>query len=190
MIKFIEDKKYLTDIDYKAISENIAYLDICQLRICADTDQEGFDIMENLSKRFAIYQYNTNDFHNYDLFTWYNIKNGKKDLTYFILTINDNHKELNYEQLFSILKSIDSQAKCYIQYNAYYNDEKLFQYVNDFYKNNENRFIKYCNGFSEQIGRLKKVNNQYGFFKKRANKYYIPLNNKQIYATCTEISEN
>lgn len=142
-------------------------------------------MMEMLGEKYKIYQYNSDDYKNYDLFFYSNKGWNHKDwYDYCTLKLSDDY-ETNIKQnqeLRNLLEEWNGDSNnlinCRIQYQAFIDKKKVSSIVKDNIDAILNKKITY--GFFE--GKIKWVecNNEYGFFKKGAKKYYSKLNDMNL----------
>lgn len=152
---------------------------------CDDSHYAFYEVakkmMEALGAQYKIYQYNSDDYKNKDLFFYSNKGwNNREWFDYCTLSLHDDYN-INIQQNRELKKwlikwngDIDNVINCRIQYQACINKEKVSAFVKNYIDTILNKMIIY--GFTE--GKVKWVdcNNEYGFFKKGAKKYYTPLN--------------
>ena len=156
---------------------------------CDDSHYAFYEIaskmMEALGKQYTIYQYNFNDYKNYDLFFYSNRGWNKKDWFDFC-ELNlpedyDKNIKLNKE-LKKWLIEWDSDTNnvidCRIQYQAFIDKKKITDIVKKYINSILNKMITY--EFMEGKVKWVECNNEYGFFKKGARKYYRRLSEMSL----------
>ncbi len=139
-------------------------------------------MMEVLSQKYSIYQYNPQvKYGEHELFFYSNRGwNGRNWYDHIQLSFNDalgvNKKDELLNELLDLLFDMESEnIACRVQYETVPNYEKLRIDAAERYDVIKDKFVS-CWG---NIGKVKEVEEdgkkQYGFFKKGAKKYYMPL---------------
>ena len=139
-------------------------------------------MMEVLSQKYSIYQYNPQvKYGEHELFFYSNRGwNGRNWYDHIQLSFNDafgvdkNDQLLN--ELLELLFDMESEnIACRVQYETVLDYEKLSADAAKKYDSIKDKFVS----FWGNIGKVKEVEEddkkQYGFFKKGAKKYYMPL---------------
>ena len=154
--------------------------------------EAGYRLMDMVSEKYNVYQYNGNYDNDYQLFFCSNKGwNGKDYMTGFSLTFNsDKSVEYNMELLNNLklfLSDCSDTFTCRVQYDTAVDWNSLDDYV----KANIGKIKDKMVSFGVRKGKVKCVgygtNNsmQYGFFRKGARKYYTPLSSIDIYKILT-----
>ena len=146
-------------------------------------------LIELLSNKFAIYQYKDDISYksNWDLFFWCNSNEKGKDFSYVTLNTNKNRtlKErlCDIKKVIKYIKEIEIEGlDVVIQYCAKYNEEKVKDMAEKYFKRAKDTFISYrgMDGRIKEVGTGYQGNKCYGFFKKRARRKYYKLSNKDM----------
>lgn len=123
------------------ISKDLLYIDKIILKNY-DYPQKNKKIMEELGKKYNIYQYNCNKTKNSNYFCWQNVENGVIDYTHIELSIFKD--SLNYHTKMLILLNdifkLNIDVEIEIEYN---NIEKLIEYIKKEIETEETKYIKY-----------------------------------------------
>lgn len=143
-------------------------------------------MVEALGKQYTIYQYNFNDYKsNYDLFFYSNRDWNKKDWFDFCeLNLPDDYDKntkLNKELKKWLIEwngDANNVIDCRIQYQAFIDKKKISDVVKKHVNSILNKMITY--EFMEGKVKWIECNNEYGFFKKGARKYYKPLSEMSL----------
>lgn len=142
-------------------------------------------IAELLDKNFNMYQYTTEKstmIHfnsDWDLFFYSNRGwNGKDYFDYIQISFNEKRTaKQNQELLKKVLTLLTAvkanNIKCRIQYDVIYHENEIAKEAASVFEKMGNRFIAY----DGMIGKIKKVDDAYGFFKKGSKKHYYPIGN-------------
>jgi len=157
-------------------------------RICDEnrekTSQKIETLIERLSKKFIIHQYENDSMEHYssnwDLFFWCNNNNkGSRDYSYVTLGFNTKRtveeRQTDIKKVLEYVQGIGFDGiSIAIQYTAKYDDAKVKEIALKYCQTVKNKFINYMG-----IGKIKEVgagdNFHYGFFKKGASKRYYRL---------------
>lgn len=145
-------------------------------------------IMEVLSVKYSIYQYNPQvKYGEHDLFFWSNKGwNGKDWYDCVQLSFNNelsedrNNEILN--ELLDLLSNMEfNNITCRVQYKTLRDDEKLYADAAKQYDEFKGKFVNY----GSRIGKVKEVGEfngrkEYGFFKKGARKVFYHLTNEEM----------
>lgn len=182
----IFDNSYITATDKKAVALGIGSYGIYHLRFDGDS-QSCITFMEQLANKYKIFQYNTNEYNNYDLFFNSNIQTENGEFTHFKLATATQTQE-SYAEVLEHIKNSDLPIRCHIQENVNYNKEGITAYAKQFCERNNGKFVKMFNGFGYTVGKLKYMD-EYGymFFAKGASRRYIPLTEKEVFDKITEV---
>lgn len=156
------------------------------------TAQKIEKLMQELSERFVIYQYNKEDkiiynSEDWDLFFWCNSSNGQRDYSYVTLNLNKNRtvekKLQDVELVLSYMQDIGIEGlDINIQYTVTYNENKVKEIVLNYVdkiKNNTIELMGY-KGKIKDVGIDYEGNKCYGFFKNRSRTRYYKLSYKNI----------
>jgi len=149
-------------------------------------------VVEAVNKRFKVYQYvdkETIPFKSkWDLFFWCNhkevAKGGARDFSYVTLSFNNywmTHEERTtlLDTAIAFIKSLNIDIDVAIQHDLHWDNDKVSETVKAFCESNEGMMMQY----GRHTGKIRRINDgEFGFFKKGARKYYIPINetNKEI----------
>lgn len=178
-MEIIFDNSYITATDKKAVNLGIGSYGIYHLRFEGDS-QSCVTFMEQLANKYKIYQYNTNDYKNYDLFFNSNRQITNGELTHFKLS-TASHTGESYVKVLDDIKNSDLPIRCHIQENVNYNKEGITAYAKEFCERNNGKFVTMFNMFGSTVGKLKYTDRDgYMFFAKGASRRYIPLTEKEI----------
>ena len=141
-------------------------------------------MMEDLGNKYTIYQYNTNE-KEYDLFFYSNRGwNNREWYDHCELNLSKDYEQNSkqHKELLSWLSKwqgdTENVINCRIQYDSWLDKEAIEKVVND----NIDKILDKKVLLGNREGKIKWVecNNEYGFFKKGARKYYTKLNNVEL----------
>lgn len=185
-MEIIFDNSYITEVDKKAVNLGIGKYGIYHLRFDGDK-QSCITLMQQFANKYKIYQYNTNDYKNYDLFFNSNTQTTNGEFTHFKLSTETKTQE-SYSEILEYVKNSNLPMRCSIQQNVNYNEDGISVYAKEFYERNSGKFVKMFNMFGSTIGKLK-YTDEYGymFFAKGASRKYIPLTEKEVFDKITEV---
>ena len=142
-------------------------------------------IAELLDKNFNMHQYTTEKStmthfnSDWDLFFYSNRGwNGKDYFDYMQISFNEKRTaKQNQELLKKVLTLLTAvkanNIKCRIQYDVIYHENEIAKEAASVFEKMGNKFIAY----DGMIGKIKKVDDAYGFFKKGSKKRYYPIGN-------------
>lgn len=175
------DSSYITEVGKKAVALGIGSYGIYQLRLDGD-NQSCVTFMEQLANKYKIFQYNTDDYNNYDLFFNSNRQTENGEFTHFKLSTAIKTKE-SYAEVLECIKNSNLPMHCHIQENVNYNKESITTYAKEFCERNNGKFVTLFNMFGSTVGKLKNTD-EYGymFFAKGASRRYTPLTEKEVFS--------
>lgn len=177
----IFDNSYITETDKKAVNLGIGSYGIYHLRFDGDS-QSCITFMEQLANKYKIFQYNTDDYNNYDLFFNSNGQTENGEFTHFKLSTAIKTKE-SYAEILECIKNSDLPMQCHIQENVNYNKESITTYAKEFCERNNGKFVTMFNMFGSTVGKLKYTDRDgYMFFAKGASRRYTPLTEKEVFS--------
>lgn len=146
-----------------------------QLLPIAELLNNKFNMYQYISEKSAKISYSSD----WDLFFYSNRGWNRKDyFDYMEISFNEKRTAKQNQELLKKVLSLLSAAKtnnikCRIQYEVIYHENEIAQEAKSVFEKIGNKFITY-NGM---IGKIKKVNDTYGFFKKGSKKHYYPIGN-------------
>lgn len=150
-------------------------------------------LIEELNKRFIIYQYKDDkmDYRsNWDLFFWCNGGDDEdgRDLSYITLSANTTRElEERLKGINDVIETIKEIGydglDIAIQYNAKYNSVKVKEAAENYFERIKNTFINYSfyTGKIKEGGMDYEGNKCYRFFKKGARSKYYSLSSKDMF---------
>ena len=145
-------------------------------------------IAELLNRNFDMHQYTeekstmTHFASNWDLYFCSNRGwNGKNYFDNMQISFNEKRTaQQNMALLEKVIALFDTNKskniKCRIQYNVVLHDDAITNEAKNIFENIKGKFISYAG----MIGKIKLVNNTYGFFKKGSKTHYYPVSNENM----------
>lgn len=150
-----------------------------------DFYEKACEMLEAFGKNHKLYQYNCKE-HDYDYFFYSNQGWNKKDWFDFCqINLDDEDVERNKKQNVELREWItnwngdpENLIKCRIQYSSVLDKEKIAEAV----EQNVHKIVDKMLDYGSRKGKIKLIEsqNEYGFFKKGARKWYTPLNDSNI----------
>ena len=161
-----------------------AYSKRCE-KIGKDIYNQLFPLAELLDTKFNMYQYTSEKStkipydSDWDLFFYSNRGWNRKDyFDYMEISFNEKrtakqNQELLKKVLYLLSDVKANNIKCRIQYDVIYHENEIAKEAASVFEKIQDQFINY-NGM---IGKIKMINNSYGFFKKCSKKHYYSVSN-------------
>lgn len=183
------DRYYISKQQQGFIDAGIAEEGVFWLRFNG-REKDCLKARNYFNENYEVFQLNMNNFGEHELFYWSNESIIGK-LVYFNITIA-GHDEFNQVQnvvstaleLADQIHSICPDLEVTVQYRAMFDTERVKKMAESNFEENKNKFV--TNEFGT-VGRIKKVRDHYGFFKKGAKTRYTRLKEIDVVHLCTGI---
>lgn len=178
------DESYMKDFDKKAIEEGLAKKSVYHIRFEGD-EKDCLEVRDYFSDNYKVFQLNV-DRHSkgeYELFYWSN-QSITGRLGYFTISITGYKEILESDkvvqkaiEIAEAVEKLNGNIKIAIQYTAIYDSEKIEHESRIRFSEISEKFVSDMRG---TVGRIKPVNDGYGFFKKGARSRYLPVSPKDL----------
>ena len=183
MIK--HDRSYIGKLQNKFVEKDVAVESVYHLRI-EGSEEDCIKARNYFDSNYKVFQLNTKE-NDYELFFWSN-KHITGKLKYFTIAIT-GHKDIEKSSLVidkaieiaNALEKICSELSIAIQYTTLEKEDVIKEIAESEYQNKKETFVTNQYG---QLGKIKKVGEDFGFFKKGARSRYQPLKKSEVIAMC------